>query len=92
MPPVLGLPALHRCVLPAGLLHYQFNSGCSDATYTISYSTSDPQTQNAVASLLKLPTNLVATALGTTTDSITALKSGVPSGNFVQRDSACIAR
>lgn len=82
----------YPCVLPAGLLHYQFNSGCSDATYTISYTASDPQTQNAVAALLKLPVDLVATALGTTTDAITALKSGTPSGNFVQRDPACIAR
>ena len=51
----------------AGLVHYQLNLGCSDAVYTISYSSDMPQTQQAVPSLYALPDQALATALGIST-------------------------
>ena len=34
--------ALLYCCVVAGLIHYQFNSGCTNATYSISYGSELP--------------------------------------------------
>lgn len=77
-------------VFPIGLVHYQLNLGCSDAVYTISYSSDMPQTQQTVPSLYALPDEALATALGISTAQVNSIKSGVPTGNFITRNQACM--
>lgn len=51
-------------VVVAGLIHYQYNSGCTNATYTISYGSELPGTQVVTQGLLHLPKNVLAASLG----------------------------
>ncbi|KAL0047729.1 hypothetical protein WJX82_010504 [Trebouxia sp. C0006] len=51
-------------VFPQGLIHYQYNSGCTNATYTISYGSELPGTQVVTQALLALPSDVLAAALG----------------------------
>lgn len=42
-------------VFPQGLVHYQFNNGCTNATYTIAYNDPQGSTVNIVPALFDLP-------------------------------------
>lgn len=76
-------------VVFAGLIHYQFNSGCSNATYTISYGSELPGTQVVTQALLALPADVLAAALGINVSAVALLGTQVPSNRFVGSISDC---
>lgn len=79
-------------VFPQGLIHYQYNSGCTNATYTISYGSELPGTQVVTQALLALPADVLAASLGIDISAVGLLNSQVPSNKFVGNVSDCVAR
>ncbi len=77
---------------PAGLIHYQYNSGCTNATYTISYGSELPGTQVVTQALLALPADVLAASLGIEISAVGLLSTQVPSNKFVGNVSDCVAR
>jgi len=79
-------------VADAGLIHYQYNSGCTNATYTISYGSELPGTQVVTQALLALPANVLAAALGLpNVTSVALLGTQIPSNKFVGNVPGCLA-
>ncbi len=76
----------------AGLIHYQYNSGCTNATYTISYGSELPGTQVVTQALLALPADVLAASLGIDVSAVGLLNTQVPSNKFVGNVSDCVAR
>lgn len=76
----------------SGLIHYQFNSGCTNATYTISYGSELPGTQVVTQALLALPADVLAASLGIATSAVGQLAGQVPSNKFVGGVADCEAR
>lgn len=79
-------------VFPQGLIHYQYNSGCTNATYTISYGSELPGTQVVTQALLSLPNNVLAASLGIQPSYVGSLAGEVPSNRFVGNVADCEAR
>ena len=75
----------------AGLIHYQFNSGCTNASYTISYGSDLPGTQVVTQALLALPPDVLAASLGINVTSVNLLGQEIPSNKFVGNVSDCQA-
>lgn len=79
-------------VFPQGLIHYQFNSGCKNATYTISYGSELPGTQVVTQALFNLPANVLAASLNIQTSAAHELAGQIPTGRFVGGVADCQAR
>lgn len=79
-------------VFPQGLIHYQYNSGCTNATYTISYGSELPGTQVVTQALLALPADVLASSLGINTTDVGLLNTEIPSNRFVGGVSDCRTR
>nr|QOL01129.1 putative extracellular protein CSOL_053 [Pseudococcomyxa simplex] len=80
-------------LFPIGLVHYQQNLDCFDATYIISYNHEDPGTQMTYASLQQLPASAMAATLGVNTTGYETLLSASPKGVFIKSsDPDCVAR
>ncbi|BDA44486.1 probable Nectarin-1 [Coccomyxa sp. Obi] len=80
-------------LFPVGLVHYQQNLDCYDATYTISYNSEDPGTQVTYTALQGLPNSAAAATLGVTESSYAALKAATNKGTFIKSsDPDCVAR
>ena len=76
----------------SGLIHYQFNSGCTNATYSISYGSELPGTQVVTQGLLALPADVLAASLGIPESTVGQLAGQVPSNKFVGGVASCVAR
>ena len=77
----------------AGLIHYQLNLDCQPASYTISYSSEEPETQTVVNGLLGLPPAALQAALGFSTADFQLWQSEAPTSKFIQvADADCAAR
>ncbi|KDD75416.1 hypothetical protein H632_c694p1 [Helicosporidium sp. ATCC 50920] len=76
-------------VFPQGLVHYQFNNACTNATYVITYDDADGGTINIVPALLALPPNVVTASLGLN-DTYTI--SDAPTTNFFPTTEECLDR
>ncbi|KAL3135207.1 hypothetical protein ABBQ38_006290 [Trebouxia sp. C0009 RCD-2024] len=75
-----------------GLIHYQYNPRCTNATYTISYGSELPGTQVVTEGLLALPADAVAADLGINASSVALLNLQVPTNRFVGGVAECVAR
>lgn len=76
-----------------GLIHYQLNLDCQPASYTISYSSEEPETQTVVNGLLGLPMPALQAALGFSSADFQLWQSEAPTSKFIQvADADCAAR
>ena len=76
----------------AGLIHYQYNPSCTNASYTISYGSELPGTQVVTQALLALPAEAVAAALNLPVAQVALLTQQIPTNRFVGGVAECVAR
>ncbi|KAK9825785.1 hypothetical protein WJX74_007381 [Apatococcus lobatus] len=80
-------------LFPQGLIHYQLNLDCQPASYTISYSSEEPETQTVVNGLLGLPRPALQAALGFSSGDFDLWQAQAPTSKFIQvADADCAAR
>jgi len=79
-------------VFPQGLIHYQYNPSCTNASYTISYGSELPGTQVVTQALLALPAEAVAAALNLPVAQVALLTQQIPTNRFVGGVAECVAR
>ena len=75
----------------AGLIHYQYNPSCRNASYSISYGSELPGTQVVTQALLALPADAVAAALNIPTSQVALLTQQIPTNRFVGGVADCLA-
>ncbi|KAL6779116.1 hypothetical protein ACKKBF_B18695 [Auxenochlorella protothecoides x Auxenochlorella symbiontica] len=79
-------------VFPQGLVHYQYNTGCSPATYTITYNDAQGATVNIVPALVNLPQAVVMASLNISEMAYAELVLGAPTTNFIAEVDECMAK